>query len=143
MSVCVNVLLISSLPHVRKWVREAARCNDELNMRVRAVRHVEAGNSLIRARDDIDLVVIDLDAAGLGAVGVSRVWSLRPGINIAVVRWLTSEVDLVSCVRSGALGYLPKELPPGALAFAMVVIAQGMLWCPNLREQLEPGGRYY
>ena len=143
MSDCVNVLSISSLPHVCNWVRDAARGYDELNMNVYEARHVEAGHALIRDAKDIDLVVIDLDGAGLGAVDVARVWSARPGTSIAVTRWLASEVDLVSCVRAGALGYLPKELSPKAVASAMLVVAQGMLWCPNLREQLEPGGSRY
>ena len=140
----MNVLLISSLPHVRDWARQAAAQNiSGRDGVVHEVRHVEAGNSLLRARDDIDLVLLDLDAAGLGAVDVGRVWSTRPGTNIAVTRWLTTEADLVACVRAGALGYFPKELSPGALAFAMSVVAQGMLWCPNLRQQLEPGGAIY
>ena len=143
MSACVNVLLISSLPHVRDWVQDAARGNDQLNVHVRGVRHVEAGTTLLRAEEGIDLVVIDLDSAGLGAVDVGRIWSVRPGINIAVTRWLSNEVDLVACVRAGALGYLPKELSPRSLAFAMWVVAQGVLWCPNLREQLEPAGNSY
>jgi DNA-binding NarL/FixJ family response regulator len=88
-------------------------------------------------------VLLDLDGAGLGAIDVERLWSVRPGTSIAVTRWLTSEADLVACVRAGALAYLPKELSAGALASAMHVVGQGMLRCPNLRQQLEPGGHEY
>ena len=140
----MNFLLISSLPHVRDWARAAAV--QDISGRdgvVHEVRHVEAGNSLLRARDHIDLVLLDLDVAGLGAADVGRLWSTRPGTNIAVARWLTTEADLVACVRAGALGYFPKELSRDALAIAMSVVAQGMLWCPNLRQQLEPGGAIY
>jgi DNA-binding NarL/FixJ family response regulator len=139
----VNVLLISALPHVRHWVLGAAKGNREPHWVLHEARHVEAGNGLLRARHDIDLVLVDLDTAGLGAVDVARVWSVRPGANIAVTRWLTTETDLVTCVRAGALGYFPKELSAGALACAMSIVAQGMLWCPNLRQQLEPGGIAY
>ena len=139
----MNVLLISSLQHVLSWVSEAAAAIEGIDIHVRDARHVEAGNALLRTRDDFHLVLIDLDTAGLGAVDVGRVWSARPGTNIAATRWLTSEVDLVACVKAGALGYFPKELSPRALAGAMSLVAQGMLWCPNLRQQLAPGGHGY
>lgn len=139
----MNVLLISSLQHVLSWVIEAAAAIEGIDIHVRDARHVEAGNALLRTRDDFHLVLIDLDTAGLGAVDVGRVWSARPGTNIAATRWLTSEVDLVACVKAGALGYFPKELSPRALAGAMSLVAQGMLWCPNLRQQLAPGGHGY
>ena len=102
---------------------------------------------MLRAQDDFALVLIDLDTVGLGAIDVGRVWSARPGTNIAATRWLTTEVDLVACVKAGAMGYLPKELSPESLAGAMRLVAQGLLWCPNLRLRLRlrlmPGGEAY
>lgn len=140
--IAVKTLLISSLPHVRSWVREAVQAF-ERNGALLLERHVEAGIGLLRACDDIELVLLDLDAPGLGAVDVDRLWSVRRGTNIAVMRWLTSHTDLVACVRAGALGYFPKELSSQALAGAMAIVAQGMLWCPDLRQQLQPGGIAY
>lgn len=137
----MNLLLVSSRPHVPQWVGQAASMVDDLT--VKCVRWIEEGNALLGARDDFDLVLIDLDTAGLGAADVSRVWSARPGVNIAVTRWLASEVDLVECVKAGALGYFPKELSASALGAAMRLVAQGMLWCPNLRLGQEPGGARY
>lgn len=139
----MNVLLISSSQHVLSWVFEAAAAIEGIGIHVREARHVEAGNVLLREQADFQLVLIDLDTAGLGAIDVGRVWSAWPGTNIAATRWLTSEVDLVACVKAGALGYFPKDLSPTALAGAMSLVAQGILWCPNLRQQLEPGGISY
>ena len=53
---------------------------------------------------------------------------------------MTSEKDLVECIKAGALGYFPKELPASALAAAMQLVGQGMLWCPDLRRGVAPGG---
>ena len=137
----MNLLVVSSSQHVQQWVGEAASVVDDLD--VTGVRWIEEGNALLRARDDFDLVLIDLDTAGLGAADAGRVWSTRPGVNIAVTRWLASEVDLVESVKAGALGYFPKELSAPALGAAMRLVAQGMLWCPNLRLGQEPGGARY
>ena len=137
----MHVLAISSRPSVLRWIRSAAHGAAAVD--VHHARWVEDGNGVLRARGDFDLVMIDLDAAGLGAADVSRVWSVRPGTNIAVLRWMTSETDLVECIKAGALGYFPKELSTPALAAAMQLVAQGVLWCPNLRRGVAPGGARY
>ena len=137
----MNLLVVSSSQHIPQWVGEAASVVDDLT--VSGVRWIEEGNARLRACDDFDLVLIDLDTAGLGAADVRRVWSTRPGVNIAVTRWLASEADLVECVKAGALGYFPKELSAAALGAAMRLVAQGMLWCPNLRMGQAPGGDRY
>ena len=137
----MNVLTISSRPSVLRWIRSAASGSSAID--VHHARWVEDGNGVLRARDDIDLVMIDLDATGLGAADVSRVWSVRRGTNIAVLRWMTSERDLVECIKAGALGYFPKELPASALAAAMQLVGQGFLWCPDLRRSVAPGGARY
>jgi hypothetical protein len=54
-----------------------------------------------------------------------------------ITRWLTSEIDLVDCVKGGALGYFPTELSPGSLA------ATGIPWLPNIRLGVQPGGEEY
>lgn len=137
----MNLLAISSLPSVLHWIRTAVSCNAAVALH--HARWVEDGNGVLRSRADIDLVMIDLDAAGLGVADVSRVWSVRPGTNIAALRWLTSERDMVECIRAGALGYFPKELAAPALGEAMLLVGQGMLWCPDLRRGVAPGGARY
>ena len=120
---CPVDLVLAARPELGQ---ETAAAIEGIDIHVRDARHVEAGNALLRTREDFHLVLIDLDTAGIGAVDVGRVWSARPGTNIAATRWLTSEVDLVACVKAGALGYFPKELSPRALAGAMSLVAQGM-----------------
>lgn len=139
----MNLLVVSSLQHVLQWVDEAASVVED-DVTVSKVGWIEEANELLRARDDFYLMLIDLDTTGgHGAAVVSRVWSTRRGVNIAATRWLASEAELVECVKAGALGYFPKELSARALGTAMRLVAQGVLWCPNLRLGLEPGGARY
>ena len=69
--IAVKTLLISPLPHVRSWVRDAVQVI-ERDGAILLERHGDAGIGLLRACDDIDLVLLDLDAPGLGAVDVDR-----------------------------------------------------------------------
>jgi DNA-binding NarL/FixJ family response regulator len=143
-AVTLNLLVISSQHHVLEWVREAFQAVSEIFTGIRDVQEVDAGVALLQSQAAFGLVLLDLDSTDVGSLAVmKRMWSARPGANIAVTRWLTSEIDLVVCIKAGALGYFPKELSPRALADAMLLVAQGVLWCPNLRLSQAPCGLSY
>ena len=79
-----------------------------------------------------DLVLVDIDLPGMS--GVSLVRELAPRLPAARIVMLTAsaaERDLVDAFRSGAAGYLTKDLSPAALQRAVRGAGHGDLAMPR------------
>jgi DNA-binding NarL/FixJ family response regulator len=138
----VKALAISLDVHTLDWVREAVHAS-EGKFELITVTDVASACTTCASDDDLGLILLDLDSTGAGRSEVRRLWRSGPSPSIAVARWLTTEIDLVDCVKGGALGYFPKELSPESLAAAMCVVADGVPWLPDLPSGVQPGGARY
>lgn len=113
---------------------------DALAMTLRAVAGIgrtEAADSLAAAldrleRDDIDLVVLDLnlpDVSGLD--GLLRIRSAARAVPVVVVSSITDHRMIASAVRAGAAGFVPKHSQRDVFRRAMDRIAAGGTFVPE------------
>jgi DNA-binding NarL/FixJ family response regulator len=92
-----------------------------------------------------DVILVDIDLPGMN--GVQLVREIAPRLPEAHIVMLTASAersDLVSAVRSGASGYLTKDLSPEGLVRAVLGIREGDLPMPRrlaaelVRELVRP-----
>jgi DNA-binding NarL/FixJ family response regulator len=73
-----------------------------------------------------DLVVLDIMMPGLSGLDVvEKVRTASPGCAVVMLTGSESEEDLLACIRSGARGYLLKEVPFSQLTQSLKDVASG------------------
>lgn len=73
-----------------------------------------------------DLVVLDILMPGIsGLDAVEKIRAVSPGSSIVMLTGSESEEDLLECIRSGARGYLVKDVPFSDLARDLHDVASG------------------
>ena len=78
-----------------------------------------------------DVMVVDLQMAGLGGVAVvTEVANRFPATKCLVLSGFDADEDVYQAVRAGAAGYLGKQALPGELAEAIRAVNKGEIWIP-------------
>ena len=73
-----------------------------------------------------DVVLLDLRMPGLDGLSVlERIAALDPGCAVVMLTTSSDERDLVTSLRSGARGYLLKDMEPEQLVDALVAVTEG------------------
>jgi two-component system, NarL family, nitrate/nitrite response regulator NarL len=73
-----------------------------------------------------DLVVLDIMMPGLSGLDVvDKVRAASPGCAVVMLTGSESEEDLLDCIRSGARGYLLKDVPFSQLTQSLHDVASG------------------
>ena len=92
---------------------------------IRVVADVADGADAVRlarelGREELDLVLLDIEFAGLDGIAIIRqLVSEVPGLPVVVLTASAAEADLIAAVWAGATGYLSKQLAPAALVRAL------------------------
>ena len=79
-----------------------------------------------------DVLLVDIDLPGMNGVQLVRELAPRlPGCKIVMLTGSGDRDDLVAAIRSGAAGYLTKDLPPDGLIRAILGVRDGDLPMPR------------
>jgi DNA-binding NarL/FixJ family response regulator len=125
----MRVMLVEDHPLVRAAIRQT--------LNVPGIDVVGEAWSAESALDIIadaqpDVMLVDIDLPGMN--GVQLVRELAPRLPECKIVMLTASGktdDVVAAIRSGACGYLTKDLPADALVRAVLGIAKGDLPMPR------------
>ncbi len=144
-----TVIVIDDHPLFRKGVSQLIAMDDQLKL-VGEASSGEEGVELAR-RMNPDLILLDLNMKGMG--GIDTLLALRgAGLEARVVMLTVSDNadDLIAAIRSGADGYLLKDMEPEELLarikdalFGRMVISDSLngLLAQALREETVAAGR--
>ncbi len=144
-----SVIVIDDHPLFRKGVSQLIGMDDQLKL-VGEASSGEEGVSLAR-RVNPDLILLDLNMKGMS--GIDTLLALREaGLDARVVMLTVSDNadDLIAAIRSGADGYLLKDMEPEELLarikdalFGRMVISDSLngLLAQALREETVAAGR--
>ena len=144
-----SVIVIDDHPLFRKGVSQLIGMDDQLKL-VGEASSGEEGVELAR-RVNPDLILLDLNMKGMGGIDTLR--ALREaGLEARVVMLTVSDNadDLIAAIRTGADGYLLKDMEPEELLarikdalFGRMVISDSLngLLAQALREEAVAAGR--
>jgi DNA-binding NarL/FixJ family response regulator len=76
-----------------------------------------------REQPDISLVGIGIPGGGVHAV--RRMCTVAPNAAVVVLATTPDVDEFVSCVRAGAIGYLPSDISPGSLRKVVAAVTSG------------------
>ncbi len=121
----LRVMVVDDHALVRAAVRQAISAPD-IEVVAEAATAEEALTLALEARPD--LLLLDIDLPGMDGVQLVRELAPRlPETRIVMLTVSSSDRDLVTAMRSGAVGYLTKDLSPEALQRAVRSSARGDL----------------
>jgi DNA-binding NarL/FixJ family response regulator len=98
---------------------------------------LEAGDAdgvlaLVNGRDDVDLVLLDLQMPGVGNVeGVRRLRERAPGTPMAVVSGSEEPGVAAALIGMGVAGFIPKSDAPQTIVSAVRLILSGGVYAPQ------------
>ena len=78
-----------------------------------------------------DVCLIDASLPGGGVTAAEEISVHAPDAVIVMLSGSASEHELFACVRAGARGYLPKDMDPGRLPFALRGVLGGEAAIPR------------
>ena len=125
----LRVMIVEDHTLVRAAIRRTLSV-PEIDVVAEAASAEQALQIVMEHRPDVILVDIDLP----GMNGVQLVRELAPRLPESKIVMLTGSgdrEDLVSAIRSGAAGYLTKDLPPEGLIRAILGVRDGDLPMPR------------
>jgi len=131
----MRVMLVEDHPLVRSAIRQA--------LDVPGIQVIAEAGSAEEALDMFhdhspDVMLVDLDLPGMN--GVQLVRELAPRLPDCKIVMLTGSVrneDVIAAIRSGAAGYLTKDMPSDALVRSLLGLRDGDLPMPRrLANQL-------
>jgi DNA-binding NarL/FixJ family response regulator len=122
----LRILLVEDHGLVRAAVRQALDLAEDLEI----VGDVATAEEALRAVPDLrpDVVLIDIDLPGMRGTELVRELAPRfPDTWLVMLTISRSERDLFDAIRSGARGFLGKDLSPDALVRAIRDIRTGSM----------------
>lgn len=141
----IRIGLVDDHPAIHQAV--AARVGGEGDLALVAVARDAPGGRALLARDDLDVVVLDLDL-GAGAGGLSLLDPDRAtGPAVIVLSALGAPSLIRAALERGAAGYVPKSADLGELVAAVRAVATGGTWYASAalraarRAPRSPSGR--
>ncbi|HJP90024.1 MAG TPA: response regulator transcription factor [Candidatus Limnocylindrales bacterium] len=124
-----RVLLVDDHPLVRAAVREAVTAAD-----IEVVGEAGTCESAIQATEELrpDVVLLDLDLPDRSGLDYLRaVHERMPEMAVVVLTVSAADRDLVEALRSGAAGYLTKDVAPDEIGRALREAQRGELPIPG------------
>jgi DNA-binding NarL/FixJ family response regulator len=121
----LRVMLVDDHALVRSAIRQAITAPD-IEVVAEAATAEEALDIAPKVRPDV--LLLDLDLPGMNGLQLARELSTRlPETDIVMLTVSNDQRDIMEAVRSGATGYLTKDLAPDALQRAVRGIRSGDL----------------
>jgi DNA-binding NarL/FixJ family response regulator len=138
----IRVLVVDDHPVVRQGLRTFLDLQDDIAV----VGEAQDSGSCVEVarRTQPDVILLDLKMPG--GDGVEALRALKGGPNpiaarVLVVTSFTDPIAVLPAVRSGAVGYVFKDVDPPALAAAIRAVHAGhVLLHPDVARLLSDGG---
>jgi DNA-binding NarL/FixJ family response regulator len=122
----VRVLLVDDHAVVRAGLR--LFLTDQADLEV--VGEAEDGASAVAQVQELrpDVVLMDLRMSGLDGIAATRqIRAALPQTAVVVLTMYTDTANVGQAIAAGAIGYVPKDVPPPELAATIREAAHGML----------------
>lgn len=136
----IQVVICDDDAIVREALTGVLAREEDITVRA-AVGTAEEALELIPAAG-IDVVLMDLTLPGLDGLGATRrAVAEHPGVRVLVLTTFGTDEQIREAIAAGAVGFLLKTTPSGALVAAVRGAAQraGTLLSPEIAEQLASG----
>ena len=124
----MNATLRIALVEDHATVREGLRLLIDQQSDMTVVAEASDGDDAVRlnARDDIDLVIMDLSMPGMsGLLATRALRERRPALRIVVLTRHADQTYLHELLRAGVSGYVLKQSPHSELLYAIRAAAGG------------------
>lgn len=106
-----------------------------------ALDGLDAVIETLRARDDFDVVILDMRMPGMnGVVGLKKVVAEWPNLPVVLMSGAASSNDVEAALALGARGYLPKTMAGRGLVQALELVLAGEIFLPA--TALRPGSEW-
>lgn len=131
----LQLLLVDDHPVVRAGLKALLEADGTLSVRAEAGDGAEA--LLILQDQPVDVVIMDLQMPGMdGATAIRRIRE-RSGPPVLVLTTYETQADIMTALKSGAIGYLLKDAPADQLRGAVRQTAQGRsVLAPSVTQHL-------
>ncbi len=113
----LRAMLVDDHPLVRAAVRQALEAPD-----VALVAEAASAEDALLLAPEVrpDVLLVDINLPGMDGVALVRELAPRlPQTKIVMLTMSSSDSDLVEAIRSGAVGYITKDVSPAALLRAV------------------------
>jgi DNA-binding NarL/FixJ family response regulator len=131
----IRVIVADDFPLVREGMVRALERDPGINVVAEAA---DAHQLLLLAEQhEPDVIVLEMQIAGGGAVVLERLRTMFPQIGVLVVTGSESSQQLLAAVAGGALGYLSKRVAAEELRQAVITtFGGGAVLAPDLAADL-------
>lgn len=120
----IKVMLVDDQNLVRKGVRSLLELSDEIEVIAEAADGAEAIRMIPEVKPDI--VLLDMRMPGLSGLDVLRELSAKQALPPTIILTTFDDDELVLAgIRSGAMGYLLKDVALADLVSAIRTVAEG------------------
>jgi two-component system nitrate/nitrite response regulator NarL len=131
-----RVIIIDDHPLIRKGLRQLADLSSHIEIVGEADNGAE-GINLIQTLEP-DLVLLDLNMPGMnGFETLAAIKQLDSDVRVIILTVSNAEEDVVAALRSGADGYLLKDMDPADLLIKFKEVAEGrVVMSPSITQCL-------
>ena len=114
----VRIMIVDDHALIRRVVREVVEGESDMEVVAEAHDGFEAEAQAMQVQPDV--VLMDLDLPGCdGFEATERILACSPHSHIVILTASRHEEHIFSAIQSGAVGYLTKDIEPGALIHAI------------------------
>src|SRR5713226_3588711 len=114
----VRIMTVDDHALIRRVVREVVEGESDMEVVAEAHDGFEAEAQAMQAQPDV--VLMDLDLPGCdGFEATERILACSPHSRIVILTASRHEEHIFSAIKSGAVGYLTKDIEPGTLIHAI------------------------
>lgn len=135
----MKVLVVDDLWVARAGVRHVLSDLDP-DVEVVEAENLAGAETAIAANPDLDLVVVDLVADGMGGLdSMSRLHAVRPRTPIVIFSAIADRKSILATIERGAAGFIPKSATGEDILKGLQFVLSGTVYVPRvLIEQNEP-----
>jgi DNA-binding NarL/FixJ family response regulator len=120
----IKIILVDDHTLFRDGIKSLLKSEPD----IRIIAELADGNELLKVIKglDPDMIISDISMHGMNGIELTRIMTESfPGVHVLILSMHLEENYIVDCVRLGARGYLPKDIPPRELVKAIREIYAG------------------
>ncbi|WP_281887933.1 response regulator transcription factor [Paenibacillus sp. YYML68] len=139
----IRILIVDDDPFIRESLRMILELDPELSVTAVYGNGAEAHEHFLRG-EEADVVLMDIRMPVCSGVeGTKRIKGTAPNVRILILTTFDDDEYIVEALRSGASGYLLKNIPPDRIVQGIKAVHHGNLLihpdiAPKLTAWLQP-----